>query len=230
MNRYSSQEPRHVKRLLYSAMTVAIFRLLNQFDTDYIIYSQRYSHLMLRCRRIKERISTEYRWTSEVREIAMETKMGGELCQRHQFWRLAIWNIHFVHFVLDKFEPKTESGIWNTTFALIKDIRQNWLGSLEEWMKSLEYRWVEQKPAVQILCQRIENSIVDDINKHRSNLGLQKDNMYSSARNSGHAQNSRAPKKSDARKDLPVTQSRSVNPITTKQKLILISHEQSTFL
>jgi hypothetical protein len=38
------------------------------------------------------------------------------------------------------------------------------------------------------------------------------------------------PKKSDTRKDLPVTQHRSINPITTKQKLIWISHEQSRFL
>jgi hypothetical protein len=38
------------------------------------------------------------------------------------------------------------------------------------------------------------------------------------------------PKKSDTRKDLPAIQNRSVNTITTKQKLILISHEQSRFL
>jgi hypothetical protein len=37
-------------------------------------------------------------------------------------------------------------------------------------------------------------------------------------------------KKSDSRKGVPATQNRNANPITTKQKLILISHEQSQFL
>jgi hypothetical protein len=43
-----------------------------------------------------------------------------------------------------------------------------------------------------------------------------------------HLRNSQL-SKSDTRKDLPITQNRSLNPITTKQKLIPISHEKSRF-
>jgi hypothetical protein len=54
--------------------------------------------------------------------------------------------------------------------------------------------------------------------------------LYSSARNSGHVWNSRALKKSGIRKDLPVTRNRNANRTAIKEKLLLITHQESRSL
>jgi hypothetical protein len=64
-----------------------------------------------------------------------------------------------------------------------------------------------------------------------NNLILVMDQIPSSrARNIGHVRNNALPKKSDRRKDLPVTRNRNANRTITKQKILPIAHEESRSL